>query len=254
MAIMNQPDLSHLYVALVTLLATETSVAPTMDAATLQARYERRNLLSEQLSMLERTLYDLRTRIDHLPWLPGLEQVRWAQALLALPNLAFLEVDTDGLYEDADILRIVLVDKSGMTLYDRTFKPRHPIDRHITHLTALIPDMVEDAPRIVDEWERLTQALVGRYVISFNLEFDQNTLRENAQRDGLVPTTIIGACLMEATRTYFRRSTSPKLATVCAQIGFPLPDHPHQDAFDRVHGQIHLLEAMALGDHHYSCT
>ncbi len=51
---------------------------------------------------------------------------------------------------------------------------------------------------------------------------------------------------MEASRTYFH-AAYPKLATVCAQVGFPLPDHPDQDAFDRVRGQIHLLEAMAQG-------
>lgn len=247
MAITHQPNFSHTYAELMTLLATEEGAALTTDAATLQARYERRHLLCEQLSTLERTLYELRRRIDHLPWLPDLEQVRWAQALLAFPNLAFLEVDTDGLYEDANILRIVLVDNSGTTLYDQTFRPRRPIDSHITHLTALTSEMVEDAPRLVDEWERVTSAFAGRYILSFNLEFDQIKLRENAERDGLVPTTIIGACLMEASLTYFHRSAYPKLATVCAQIGFPLPDHPHQDAFDRVRGQIHLLEAMARG-------
>jgi DNA polymerase III epsilon subunit-like protein len=247
MAIMNQPDFSHTYAELMTLLATEASAAPTTDAATLQARYERRHLLSEQLSTLERTLYDLRRRIDHLPWLPDLEQVRWAQALLAFPNLAFLEVDTDGLNEDADILRIVLVDNSGTTRYDQTFKPPLPIDRHITHLTALTLDMVEDAPRLVDEWERVTSAFAGHYILSYNLEFDQTKLRENAERYRLPPLTVVGTCFMQQAQAYFGGSTYPKLATLCAKIGFPLPDHPSQTAFDRVRGQMHLLEAMAQG-------
>jgi DNA polymerase III epsilon subunit-like protein len=247
MAIMHQPDFSHTYAELMTLLATEASAAPTTDAATLQARYERRYLLSEQLSTLERTLYDLRRRVDHLPWLPDLEQVRWAQALLAFPNLAFLEVDTDGLNEDADILRIVLVDNSGTTLYDRTFRPRRPIDRHITHLTALTPDMVEGAPRLVAEWERVTFAFAGHYILSYNLEFDQTKLRENAERYRLPPLTVVGTCFMQQAQAYFGGSTYPKLATLCAKIGFPLPDHPSQTAFDRVRGQMHLLEAMAQG-------
>jgi len=240
-------DIPNTYAHLAMLLASEESAAPTTSSANLQARYQRRQELTAHLSTLESAMYDLHWRIDHLPRLPDLEQARWAQALLAFPNLAFLEVDTDGLYEDADILRVLLVDKRGTPLYDQTFKPRRPIDRHITHLTALTPDMLEVAPRLADEWERVTQAFAGRYILSFNLEFDQSKLRENAERYGLIPITIIGACLMEAARTYFRRPAYPKLAAVCAQIMFPLPDHPDRDAFDRVRGQIHLLEAMAQG-------
>ena len=240
-------DIPNTYVHLAMLLASEESAAPTTYSANLEARYQRRQELTAHLSTLESAMYDLHRRIDHLPRLPDLEQARWAQALLAFPNLAFLEVDTDGLYEDADILRIVLADKRGTSLYDQTFKPRHPIDRHTTHLTALTPEMVQDAPTLAEEWERIAGAFAGRYMLSFNLEFDQNKLRENAERYRLVPLPIVGACLMEAARIYFHRSAYPKLATICTQLGFPLPDHPNQDAFDRVCGQIHLLEAMSQG-------
>ena len=247
MTIMKQHDFSHTYTELTTLLATEESASPITNVADLEVCYQRRHVLTEQLGALEQTLHDVQRRIDHLPWLPDVEQVRWAQALLAFPNLAFLEVDTDGLYDDADILRLVLVDTSGTPLYAQFFQPRRPIDAHITHLTAITPEMLELAPRLAEEWERITNVFAGRYVLSFNLEFDQAKLRENALHYEVAPLTTIGACLMQASQTYFRRYRYPKLATLCEQIGFPLPDHPSQDAFDRVHGQIHLLEAMAQG-------
>ena len=107
--------------------------------------------------------------------------------------------------------------------------------------------MLQDAPSLAEEWERITSAFAGRYVLSFNLEFDQTKLRENAQRYELAPLTMIGTCLMQATQAYFQQYAYPKLATLCAQLGFPLPNHPQQDAFDRVRGQIHLLEAMVQG-------
>src|SRR5215470_11752563 len=96
-------------------------------------------------------------------------------------------------------------------------------------------------------WEQITSAFAGRYVLSYNLEFDQTKLHENAERYGLSPLTVIGACLMQQAQVYAGSYTYPRLATLCANIGFPLPDHPYQTAFDRVRGQRHLLEAMAAG-------
>ena len=243
---MNLNDFATTSTHLTAELVKEERASPTTGLEGLQARYQRRRALDEQLAALESTIYDLRERFNHLPWLPDLEQVRWAQALLAFPNLAFLEVDTDGLYEDADILRLLLVDTSGSPLYNQTFKPRRLLDRRITYLTTLTQETLQDAPVLAGEWERITNAFAGRYIISFNLEFDQTKLRENAERYHLTPLPLIGACLMEASRTYFH-AAYPKLATVCAQVGFPLPDHPHQDAFARIRGQIHLLEAIAQG-------
>jgi DNA polymerase III epsilon subunit-like protein len=248
MTMMNPNELTTTYVHLTTLLATEEEAGTPTDAATLHARDLRRHTLTEQIFALEELVRQVRTRFELLPRLPNLTQVRWAQTLLAFPNLAFLEVDTDGLDADADILRIVLVDKSGGPLYAQTFKPRRPLSEQIRYLTALTPEMVEHAPSLAQEWDRVTLAFAGRYVLSFNQEFDATRLRENADRYGLTPLTIIGACLQQAARTYFPRySAYPKLATVCTQLGFPLPDHPSQDTFDRVRGQIQLLEAMAQG-------
>lgn len=244
---MNSPNMTDIYVQVTALLAEEEHAQPTTDLASLEARYQRRQTIAAHLSTLESALYEVRRRIDHLPRLADDEQVRWAQARLSFPNLAFLEVDTDGLHDDADILRVLIVDAGGSPLYNQVFRPRRPLDANTTYLTALTQDMLQDAPRLAEEWERITQALTGRYVLSFNLEFDQNKLCENASRYELSPLTIIGTCLMEASRTYFQRYAYPKLATLCAQIGFPLPDYPNQDAFDRARGQIHLLEAIAHG-------
>ena len=230
-------DITNIYALLAMLLASEESVTPTTDVANLEACYQRRHTLREHLSLLESANYQLRGRIDHLPWLPDLEQVRWAQALLAFPNLAFLEVDTDGLYEDADILRIVPVDKSWTTLYDQTFKPRRPIDRHITHLTALTLDMVEDTPLLVDDGARVTSAFAGHSILSYNLEFDQTNLRETASRCRLLPLTVVGTCFMQQAQAYFGGSTYPKLATPVRRLASPCLIIPLRQRLTRFGGK-----------------
>jgi hypothetical protein len=244
---LNPHDFRTTYTELTTLLATEEGAGSPKGVTDLEARLQQRATLDQFLQRLEDALSQVRRRVEHLPRLPRVEHLRWAQAVLAFPNLAFLEVDTDGLYGDADILRIVLVDRSGTPLYAQTFRPRRPLTHQTSHLTAIHQEMVEDAPLLAEAWEQITSAFAGRYVLSYNLEFDQTKLQENAERYGLSPLTVIGACLMQQAQAYTGSYTYPKFATLCANIGFPLPAHPYQTAFDRVGGQIHLLEAMAQG-------
>src|SRR5215469_13860778 len=244
---LNLHDFTTTYAELTTLLATEEGAGSPKGVADLETRLRQRATLDQILQRLEDALSQVRRRMEYFPRLPRLEHLRWAQAVLAFPNLAFLKVDTDGLHRDADILRIVLVDRSGTSLYAQTFKPRRPLTHQTTHLTAIHQEVVEDAPLLVDAWEQIASAFTGRYVLSYNLEFDQTKLHENAERYNLSPLTVIGACLMQQAQAYTGSYTYPKLATLCTNIGFPLPDHPYQTAFDRVQGQLHLLEAMAQG-------
>ena len=251
---LNPHDLHTTYTELTTLLETEEGAGSSQGMADLEAHFQRRAILETSLQLLEDALSQVRRRVEHLPRLPRMEHIRWAQAVLAFPDLAFLEVDTDGLHSDADILRIVLVDKSCTPLYAQTFRPRRLLTHQTTYLTAIHQEAVEDAPLLADAWEHITSAFAGRYILSYNLEFDQTKLHENAERYGLTPLTVIGACLMQQAQAYAGSYTYPKLATLCANIGFPLPDHPHQTAFDRVRGQLHLLEAMAAGITHVAAS
>src|SRR5438034_6538091 len=98
-----------------------------------------------ELANLEASVARLRTRWRTLTPLPDGERIRWAQAVRQLPNLAFLELDTDGLSTDADIIRVVLLGKDGSTLYAQTIQPRRPISEKITALTAVRPEEVEHA-------------------------------------------------------------------------------------------------------------
>jgi DNA polymerase III epsilon subunit-like protein len=106
---------------------------------------------------------------------------------------------------------------------------------------------VDHAPTFAQVVPELTAALQGHYILSFNLDFDLGKLREHADRFGIEPLAVIGECLMRKAQRYFHQSSYPKLAELCRRIGFPLPDHPLQSAWDRARGQRHLLEAMSQG-------
>jgi DNA polymerase III epsilon subunit-like protein len=228
-------------------LRAEETAEPVHNLTELASRRGRRSALEQALANLEASLAHLRDRWRNLTPLPDGESIRWAQAVLQLPNLAFLELDTDGLSPDADIIRVVLLGKDGSTRYAQTIQPRRPISEKITALTAVRPEEVEHAPTFAQIWPDLCAALQGCYVLSYNLSFDLDKLRQNEERFGVEPMVLIGECLMQRSQQYFHQFSYPKLADLCRRIGFPLPDHPLQSAWDRAHGQRHLLEAMSQG-------
>jgi DNA polymerase III epsilon subunit-like protein len=224
-------------------LRAEELAEPMQNLTDLASRRAKRAALAD----LEASVARLRTRWRNLTPLPDGESISWAQAVRQLPNLAFLELDTDGLSDDADMIRVVLRGSDGSTLYAQTIQPRRPISEKITALTAVRPEEVEHAPPFAQIWPDLRAALQGRYVLSYNLPFDRDKLRQNAERCGVEPVALIGECLMQRSQQYFHHASYPKLADLCRRIGFPLPDHPQQNAWDRARGQIHLLEAMSQG-------
>ncbi len=243
------PDPVSLYsVAASALQDEERSSRPT-DYRAWQDALARRATLGRHIEQLQQFTAELLFRLHSLPVLPRSEHVHWALAALELPTLAFLEIDTDGLYADADILRISLVDRAGAVLYDQLVQPRRPLSPKIARITGITPDMLEHAPRLPEVWRssEFAAAFVGRYLLSFNLEFDSGKLAENAARYHLPPLPLIGECLMLRTQEYYGAGLYPKLADLCQRLGHPLPEPPQQDALDRARGQVQLLRAMSQG-------
>src|SRR5438105_467536 len=128
------------------LLGAEEIAEPVQNLTDLASQRARRFALEQALANLEASVARLRTRWRSLTPLPDEERIRWAQAVLQLPNLAFLELDTDGLSTDADLIRAVLLAKDGSTLYAQAIQPRRAISEKITALTSVVLEEVEHEP------------------------------------------------------------------------------------------------------------
>ncbi len=183
-------------------------------------------------------------RLDSNVYLPPSIFFEWAKQLLEKPDLAFLEIDTTGLFEDDEIVRILLLDRSGKPLFDTFICGDQEITDEISRITGISVAELETAPTLVEAWEDIRRAFQGKYIISFNLEFDRGMLETAAGRYGLEMFRVSGECLMKRAMLYSRSYSYAKLSDLCAYIGEPLPDYPYRMALHRAQGQIAVLKAI----------
>ena len=226
-----------------TLLAHQEQQKVIQGLDAVQQRLRQRKQIEAQLSALANYLHACQQRLQRLPRLPQWQEVQWAQAVLALPTLAFLEVDTDGLDEDARVLRVLLLDKDEQVIFETFISPERPIPAQIRDLNG-IQDELTDAPSLETIWPDLLAALRGRYVLAYNRPFDLDMLQRAGARIGQTLPVILGDDLMPHVCAYLHMYTA-KLETLCEQFGFPLPTPPRRTAWHRAQGQARLLSAMS---------
>jgi hypothetical protein len=168
---------------------------------------------------------------------------QWARAALQFPNMAVCVIDTTGIRNDADILRVFVHTVTG-EIYDQLFwSERH--DTSNEQYTGIPEQAAKAAPALAEKWEHLKDVLISHYLIAYNLDFVQASLNENAEHYGLEMFHLIGDCLQHAAVEYFRETYNLKLAHACQRIGHILPLKPV--AQDRAQAILALLRAMAAG-------
>lgn len=169
----------------------------------------------------------------------------WAQVMLRFPNLAFAAIDTTSLDDDADIVRLTLVDKQGTVLIDRFIQPQRQPGQANTAYTGITNEQLLAAPSLAEVWDEIQAAFQGRYILAYGFSFLVQHLRENANASDLAPITLIGACLMDRAQSYYQSLVSLRLAELCRRIEHPLPQPA--TALDRLAAQRALLIAMSQG-------
>jgi DNA polymerase III epsilon subunit-like protein len=215
------------------------------DLAKLAGSQRRRAELAQHWQTIQAELAPIGQAIKNLPALPPQDQIQWAQAIYAMgitDAVRFLEVDTTGLGEESDIIRVTLVNLSGDLFDDILIKPSCPISPQASAANGLYDVDLAEAPSLPDVWERrILRGMVGRYIISFNQKFDIEQLQRAAARYGLSPITIIGDDLQRHVRAYYHNEYYLSLESICERIGHPIES---KSAIDRAKGQYHILRAM----------
>lgn len=171
----------------------------------------------------------------------------WASAVLDMPNLVFLVLDTtNDAWKDSDIISAVMLDSTGTILYDKIFfSPRQHTSNH--QYTGISQSEMVNAMPLISEWSGLVDVLKGKFVMAYGFDLVQERLSENAESFGLEPVYLVGDCLQQTASEYFRQTYSIKLADACRRVGHHMPSSPPL-AIERAQAQLALLEAMSRGE------
>lgn len=114
----------------------------------------------------------------------------------------FLDTETTGLDETAEIVELAVVNSDGEILINTLIKPSSPIPSIVTELHRINNAMVADAPDWHDMYHDVRSLLTGRQVIAYNIKFDARMLEQTCsfyRLPGLPPNWL---CSMRMYQTY----------------------------------------------------
>ena len=98
-------------------------------------------------------------------------------------NWVVLDTETTGL-QHAEVCQIAVVDSSGSVLLNTLVRPTRPIPADVTRIHGITNAHVADAPMWSVIAPRLQEAIQGRDVIVYNVEYDRNVLRWSDEASG----------------------------------------------------------------------
>lgn len=116
------------------------------------------------------------------------EIVQWAQDLFALPTFCILDTETTGLYEDAEIVEIAIINRDGEKLLNQLVKPSKRIPNDAIDIHGINNDEVKDAPTFKTVWPKVRKILKEHQpIVIYNADFDKRMLTQSCQKYGNTP-------------------------------------------------------------------
>lgn len=180
----------------------------------------------------------------------GRVQARAAQ-LLALDPL-FLDTETTGLDEGAEVVEIAILDRHGAVLLESLVKPAEAVPAEASAIHGLTDAHLVDAPSWPDVGAKVAALLRGRAVISHHAAFDERMLQQTGQRHGMAaPAPASWDCTLQLL-TDINDGRWPSLAVAMSLAGATRPPaasgRPHRAAYDAACCRAILHALAGQGD------
>ncbi|WP_167518943.1 3'-5' exonuclease [Streptomyces chryseus] len=138
----------------------------------VQATHERHGDVSDAVRALRRPVSWARERA---------QVCDWAGQLLADPSLVVLDVESTGLVEPWAV-QIAVTDRGGNVVFDEYVNPLADIEPGAIAVHGITPERVQDAPTFGALLPALTDALHGRTVVAYQVEFDRGCFERELTR------------------------------------------------------------------------
>ncbi len=96
----------------------------------------------------------------------------------------FLDTETTGLEDDAQVVEIAVVDGDGNVLFESYCRPTVPVDPGAQAVHGIGDDVLADAPQWPEISAQVRDVLEGNTVVIFNAAFDTRILAQTAAAHG----------------------------------------------------------------------
>lgn len=93
----------------------------------------------------------------------------------------FLDTETTGIDNHAEICEIAVLDADGTALVDTLVRPTQPISAGARQVHGITDDDVRDAPTFAEVAPTLQKILDDREVVVYNADYDVRLMRQSAQ-------------------------------------------------------------------------
>lgn len=110
--------------------------------------------------------------------------IRKARELQAFQPL-FLDTETTGLGAVDEIVEIAIVDSAGSVLFESFIKPTRPIPPESTAINHISNDMLRGAPVWREAWPQVEAVLKGRWIGTYNADFDLRMFKQSHIANGM---------------------------------------------------------------------
>ena len=138
----------------------------------------------------------------------------------------FLDTETTGLHNSAEIVEISIVDYHGSVLLDTLVKPLHSIPWDVIRVHGITDEMVDGAPSWYEVWPQVEKVLEGRYVGIYNADFDIRMMKQSHGLHGMSWTMSENRnfCIMKLYAQFYGTGRWQKLESAGRQCGLELPN------------------------------
>lgn len=111
--------------------------------------------------------------------------VAWARKLLDEANFVIVDTETTGTGRTDEAVSVAVVDASGAVLLDSLIRPRKAISPGAMRVHGIQNRDVDKAPRFVEIYPALAEAVNGRALVAYNVDFDWRILRYGCTSGGV---------------------------------------------------------------------
>ncbi|HEV2107620.1 MAG TPA: 3'-5' exonuclease [Thermomicrobiales bacterium] len=129
---------------------------------------------------------------------PRTASILWARKMASNVETVYLDTETTGISDSAEIVEVAVVDGTGATVLHTLVKARHPIPAAAMAIHGISDDDVAGAPTWEDVHGSLCDVLEGRVVVVYNAEFDARMISMCGERHALAAPTAAWHCAMHA--------------------------------------------------------